>query len=233
MIRPISKQLTTIAKSFTVVALLASAASAATSWTTPAGSSTTTTYSAGQTANGRFTADSPFVADDKFVFFPSNFQANTEGSAIVSDTLSFILNAKPGRTLSSISTGLNGDWSLLGGGSVDATGTLKVTNLSTLAVFSQNLSFTPSMPQSAEEGTFFGSTLINLPAGWTNAKVELTSTLSVPAGSPNAPNFAGLIELKEGEITIQTAAVPLPGAVVVAPLGFAMAWVARRRMARR
>ncbi len=223
-----------LAKSFAAIAILATASQAAVSWTSPSGSSTTIDYAGGQTSNGLFTDSSPFVMDDKFLFFPAGFSANSDTTGHVEDVLSFIVTSKPGKSLKSISTGLSGDWSLLGSGAVDITGVLKITNLSTSSVLTQNLTFSPSMPTADQGGLFNGTGLINLPNGWTNAKVELSTNMDVYPllGIDSPTGFTGFAQLKTGDIQITSAAVPLPAALAAAPLGFAVAWVARRRMSK-
>ncbi len=221
----------TLAKSLLGITLLAGVSQAATSWTTPAGSGVNIDYSAGQTDNGLFTPDSPTVGgSDSFLFFPAGFEASTESSSMIGDTLSFVVTAKPGQTLKHISAGLNGDWSLLGLGSVNGTANLKVTNLTTFSVLNQSLSFSPAFPNSDEEGTFTGFGELNLPAGWVNAKIELTANLGVSATNPQDNGFTGAIQMKGADVTIQAAPVPLPGALAAAPFAMGLAWYARRRM---
>lgn len=227
----------TFAKSLLGITLLAGVSNAATSWTTPAGSGINIDYSAGQTDNGLFTDSSPAVGgdtSDTFLFFPNNFIASDESSPYVTDTLSFIATAKPGQKLTRIAAGLNGDWSVLGYGMVDGNATLTLTNLNTSAVLSQSLAFTPSLPSTDEEGTFTGFGEIVLPAGWTNAKVELTTNLAISGGNVPAfvqqeGGFAGAIQLKGASVDIQAAPVPLPGALAAAPFALGVFWYARRR----
>ncbi len=227
----------TFAKSLLGITLLAGISQAATSWTVPAGSGINIDYASGQTDNGLFTDSSPTVGgdtSDSFLFFPNNFIASDESSPYVSDTLSFVATAKPGKTLSRISAGLNGDWSILGYGMVDGNATLTVTNLNTSAVLNQSLTFSPTLPSSNEEGTFTGFGEIVLPAGWTNAKVELTTNLAINGGNIPAitqvdNGFAGAIQLKGASVDIQAAPVPLPGALAAAPFALGVFWYARRR----
>lgn len=211
------------------VALFSGVSEAATSWTTPSGSGILIDYSAGQTDNGLFTDTSPTVAGDTFLFFPNNFTA-TEITSFVTDTLSFIATAKPGQKLHRISAGLNGDWSVLGPATVNATATLTLTNLNTSEVLNQLLTFTPSMPPTSEDGLFAGTGEIILPDGWLNAKVELTTNLSVSGSDPDTTGgYAGLIQLKGATVDVQAIPVPLPGALAAAPLALGIAWYVRRR----
>jgi hypothetical protein len=225
----------TVSHSLLGVGLLAAICPAATSWTSPAGVGDGITYSGGQTQNGLFTSSSPTTSGNLFLFFPASFKA-TDSQPNISDTLSFVVTADPGKALARISAGLSGDWSILGSGNVSATGNLKVTNLSTSAVLSQSLSFSPTFPTSADFGTFSGSGFIDLPAGWTNAKVELTADLATAAdiGGQQPSAFTGLMQLKGAntEVSIQAAPVPLPGALAAAPFAMALAWYARRRMSK-
>ncbi|GIW74938.1 MAG: hypothetical protein KatS3mg104_0001 [Phycisphaerae bacterium] len=125
------------------VVLFSGISEAATSWTTPSGSGILIDYSAGQTDNGLFTDTSPTVAGDTFLFFSRIILPATEITSFVTDTLSFVATAKPGQKLHRISAGLNGDWSVLGPATVNATATLTLTNLNTSEVLNQLLTFTP------------------------------------------------------------------------------------------
>jgi hypothetical protein len=225
--------LRTLATSAAAVALLSSVAPAAVSWSSPSGSSDTVTYSNGQNADVHF--GDPTVSSDSFFFFPSGFSAlaNSTGSTAsdsTMDALSLTLHAKSGKQLDRISAGLQGDWSQTLGSLVDVVGTLKITNLATSQVLQQNVVFTPTMPSAAEEGTFDGLVDIDLPDNWINASVSLSSKVS-------ASTIAGgtsFVELKIAHVDAATApatAIPLPNALAIAPLGFAVAWFARRRMA--
>lgn len=211
------------------IALFTGVSEAATSWSTPSGSGILIDYSAGQTENGLFTDTSPTVGGDTFLFFPNNFAAD-ESSGFITDTLSFVATAKPGQKLTRISAGLNGDWSILGPGIVGATASLTLTNLNTSQVITQLLTFTPSMPTTAEDGLFTGMGEIILPDGWFNAKVELTANLTAGGTDPDTTGgYAGLIQLKGATVDVQAAPVPLPGALAAAPLAMGLAWYARRR----
>jgi len=230
----------TIVKSLLGVTLLAGISQAATSWTTPAGSTTSVDYSMGSTENGLLTDSSPTVSNDTFLFFPNNLTAEAPaGPTQVRDELSFVATAKPGLAIDRISAGLSGDWSLLGNAFVEATGELTITNLSNSQVRTQSLLFTPTFPQTAEEGTFTGEIDIDLPDGWTNVQITLAALVRTGSNSQNLiqldEGFASTIQIKGADVNIhaiQAAPVPLPGALAAAPFAMGIAWYARRRMSK-
>ncbi len=222
-----------VVSSLVGVALLAGASQAATSWTAPAGSTATFDYSLGATENGLFTDTSPVVGGDTFLFFPNNLSIETPSTFNNSDTLSFVATAKPGLELNRISAGLSGDWSLLGEVFVNVSGLLSVKNLFTNEVLTQALTFTPTFPTYAEDGTFTGFAEIELPEGWTKAEVSLSGDLS--ANSQYSDGFLASMQIKGANIgiqTVQAAPVPLPGALAAAPFAMGIAWYARRRMSK-
>ena len=216
---------------------------AATPWTMPAGSTDTTTYSGGQTDHQLFTPDSPNVGDDAFLFTPSNFTATDNQTT--SDTASFLSTAKAGRTLTSVSADLTGDFSTLGGNAfqfaaspgglrpifvfgptASATGMLTLTNPFTHAVLTKAFDFNGQFD--SDGGPFTDHVTIALPAGWKSAQVSLSAELTATA----FPGSTSTIQLKSASVGVQThaAAVPLPPGALAAIPGIALAYVARRRM---
>jgi hypothetical protein len=210
-----------------MVACFAAPAFAVTSWSTPSGSSDTVTYSEGQSANGLF--GSPTVGDDKFLFFPNNFTAES-GAEQSTDTASFLVTAKNGRNINRVSAGLSGDWSILGDGATDAFGTLTLTNPLTSAMITRTFSFTGDFANADGEGTF-GDTVITLPLGWKSARVSLAAGLTATA-EDGSTSFVQFKNANVGVETVQGAAVPLPGALLAAIPGVAVAYMARKRMRR-
>ncbi|HEY0009290.1 MAG TPA: hypothetical protein VGB55_11240 [Tepidisphaeraceae bacterium] len=216
----------TLAKSAAAVLVLASSGFAATSWTPSSGSTANYTYSDGQTEEERFTDSSPTVVEDSFLFFPTGFEANDDEQTTI-DSLQFVVTAKPGKSLGRISAGLTGDWSLLGDATVNAFGKLTITNAAnTSETFSYSLTFTPSLPSSAEDGVFSGViSNVQFPTDWASAIIRLDAGVGVDVDEGST----ALIQLKGADVTLQAAAVPLPGALAALPFAAGVAWVIRRK----
>lgn len=209
-----------------VTVLGSSAFASPVDWSTPAGSQPTFDYSAGQSINGHW-GDGVSLPNG-FSFFPGGFKAegSNDSDQQAADTVSVILNAKPNHVFSRISAGLLGDFSILGTGNVDGSGQVRVTNLDTLSMLSQNLSF-DTLPANDGDGEFEGLGEIILPAGWKNVKVEVDGLVSAYGGG----NGTSFIEGKVGNIGVETAVVPLPAAIFAAPAAIWIAARARRKMA--
>jgi hypothetical protein len=211
-----------------VLALASSTNAAPTPWDVPAGSQATFDYSAGQTANGKL--GSGISTGSGFFFTPASFAASGTPSGSDNDTISVILTAKPNQMFTSISSSILGDFSIFGPGSVNANGSLKVTNLDTSSVLTSPLAFSnlPASTATSADGGWDGAAALALPAGWSNIKIEMDSTL-LAEGSSNGIAF---IQAKDGEIGVTTAEVPLPAAALVAPvLGF-IGWRAKKKFAK-
>lgn len=217
--------LRTVAKSFLGLALMASLSQAATSWSTPSGSTTSVDYSQGATNNQLFTDTSPTVSNNVFLFAPNNFTAD-DTTPSTTDALSFVVTAKPGLTLQRISAGIFGDWSVLGNAVPSASSTLTVKNLITNQILSAPLIFTPAS-FSTEDGNFTGTASIDLPSTWTTAEITMDGTVNLQQN-----NGTGAIQYKGADVTIQAAAVPLPGALAAMPFAMGVFWYARKRMKR-
>jgi hypothetical protein len=208
-------------------ALAATAMAAPTSWDVPAGAQPTYTYSGGETANNHFGTGNTY--SDGFYFIPGGLRATANGSAPhgeVADTASVILNANPGFFFSRISSGMLGDFTIFNGGAVNATGTIKVTNLDTALSLTAPLAFGGTVPVATDnaEGFFSGAGAIDLPEGWANVKVELDGFVSADASG----NGSSLIQVKDAEISVETAQIPVPAALAVAPIAVWVGLRARR-----
>lgn len=210
-----------------VLALASVANAAPTPWDVPAGSQPSFNYSTGQTLNGKL--GSGVSTGSGFFFTPTNFVASGTPSALTSDTLSVILNAKPNQMFTSISSSILGDYSIFGVGSANATGSLTVTNLDTMATLTSPMSFNnlPAATDTSADGGWDGATALALPAGWTNIKVDMETSLLA-----DGTNGVSLIQGKDGEIGVTTAEVPLPAAALVAPVLAFMGWRAKKRFAK-
>jgi hypothetical protein len=229
--------LRSIASSAAVIAFSAGLSLAATSWTPSSGSTDNFNFSNGQTANGLFTDTAPDVFGNALLFFPNNFTAEPQ-QPTVDDTLSFVLNAKPGTKLTRVSANLQGDYVNETIFPTNAGGTLTLTNQATNAVITQAVAFTPA-PAYFGTGTFVGTASINVPTNWVTVLVQLDANLSTFDFTTTRTDSlvaaqGGTIQLKGTTIDLeglQAAAVPLPGALLAAPGAMLLAWVARRKMA--
>lgn len=211
----------------TIFAFASAANAAPTPWDVPAGSQPSFDFSSGQTLQGKL--GSGISTGSGFFFTPVNFVASGTPSALSSDTISVVLNAKPNQMFTNISSSILGDFSIFGVGSANATGSLTVTNLDTAAILTSPLAFNnlPAATDSSLEGGWDGATALALPAGWTNIKVEMETSLLA-----DGTQGVSFIQGKDGEIGVTTAEIPLPAAALVAPvLGF-IGWRAKKKFAK-
>lgn len=225
---------------FAVTAAIASSSSVAlaapTSWDMPAGDHGTYTYSNGQNATNEFGTGTAFSGG--FFFVPINFLATAPGGTSTpglmgledsaSDTASVILNAKANQRFSRITSSFLGDYTIDGIGLVDAGGQVRVTNLDTSATLTSPLAFGGTVPVAttdSADGIFSGTTGIDLPEGWRNIRVDFDASLFAAAFSGSS-----FIQVKDGEIGVTTAEIPLPAAVFVAPVAAFFGWRAKRKL---
>lgn len=211
-----------------VVALAGVAQASPFPWDVPAGSQSTYDYSNGQSLNGNF--GSGVAIPTGFLMFPSNFAANAENgtSASLSDTASVVLTAHSGQQFTSFNASLIGFYSILGDGDVNSTAQLKITNLDTMQVQFSDLTFTPTMPLATGNGVFTAAGTVSVPSGWTNVGLDLDAMVS----SNSDDDSTAFIQIENGSIGVETAVIPLPAAVLAAPLAGAIAWRARRKIAK-
>jgi hypothetical protein len=223
------------------IALVAAASVASTAfagpWSTPAGSQPHFNYSSGSDLNNLFAT--PVSLPGGFKFSPQSMTAaaTNDATSNVADTTSVVLTAAPNRYFSWISAGILGDYSILGAGSVNSTGQVRVRNLDTMQVLTQSLTFTPGMPVETNpeaevpfaSGLFESNGVIALPFGWKNIKVELDGLVNAYADL----GAASLIQAKSGHINAGTEVIPLPPAVLAAIPAIAIAGYARKRMTRK
>lgn len=192
--------------------------SLAASWTPSSGNADTFHYSNGQDVNGRF--GTPVVADDKFVFAPSSFEANAPtGPASDSDTLSVDLLANPGREFSTVTANIRGDYAVEGGVQVTFNGTLSV-DYGTGPV-NVPVTFAPSSPITSGEGLISGVAVFNVPAGIDTLLLDLSAGLTAQANSGQT-SFVAVLNT---DITVAT--VPEPASL--GSLACAGALLLRRR----
>ena len=159
-------------------------------------------------------------------FMPDQFSASSSGvgSSSITDRIVFDLVDAPGMgyTFTSINIAENGVYSTTAGGQVLSTPVLTVTNLTTLAVFSTNLSVTYS------SGIWVALGGVNL-TGWSSGeslRVEIFNTLTATtfAAGDTAMIDKSTVQ-RDLHSALEVSIVPAPSAVAA----FSMALVLRRR----
>lgn len=163
------------------------------SWAQPSGSTNTYTYSNGNTDHQLFVpagpGDQPVATDNGIVFTPTDFKAEavgngTFGAAATSDTVRFQLAVKPGHQLDEFTVHEVGDYSILGPGAVQVSGTLVLANLDTGEELHATLVPDPSgLTNGVTSGadSWTADTDILVPTGWTNVQVVLDDILHAVA----------------------------------------------------
>jgi hypothetical protein len=210
------------------VLALSAAAQAAIAWSVPAGNVGSYTYDSGQTVNGKFGDGAASMSG--FVLSPNQFVAAASGTntpVTTTDTASVNIHAaSPAVGFVMVTANFAGDFSILGEGSVDATGSLTVTDLDTLAMVTVPLAIggVPVSTTSNAGGSFNGTAtamIPPIPSMGTNLKLDFAATLTATAGG----NGISLIEIKDADIGVFM--VPEPASL--AALSLAGVWFRRSR----
>jgi len=169
-----------------------------------------------------------------FLFFPSNFRASSNNgvAASVSDRLQVQLMTASGLAFSGFGVTENGDYSILGTGSVSATGAMFITNLAPPppvgTTYSSSLVTTPAFPVTSGAGLWSGTSgafTPALPSGLNKVQLVLNNVLQATSG----PTSSAFIEKKTQGVII-TLFLPEPATASVVMLGSAVL-LGRRRMA--
>lgn len=210
------------------VFVIAGSASAFVPWNNAAGTAGFFNWNNGGSTNGYF--GSPVVVNGAtFVFFPSGFRAESTGGGVdtKSDTLSFDIVAHAGFRFTQIQVSEFGDYGIQGAGSVNASGQLNATDLSTATTLSDTLVTNPGFPISGPGfGNWDASAGVDFSAGSTTLlHVELTNTL-VAISIGNSTVF---IEKKVVGLPIAVTIIPAPASLAVFGLGLGL--TSRRRRA--
>ena len=201
-----------------VILLIFSTAQANTYWSNSSGNADYFDWQNGQSLNGLF--GDPMLSGDTFVFFPSNFRAESldglDGSAY--DRLEFELIAHPGFSFKNFDFSEFGDYGILGNGSVNVLSSLSIENLDTAQVLTSYFALNPSMPASSGQDIWTAEALLAInSADWTHIKITLDNEL-LASSQPGSVSF---IEKKvfSSDITMQT--IPEPATVTILCLGAA------------
>ncbi len=203
------------------VVAAAGSASAFVPWSNPNGNGSFFSWSNGGSDNGLF--GSPILVNgDSFVFFPSNFRAQSSNgvAAQTSDRLSFTLEAFQGFEFSQITITEIGDYGVLGGGTVAANMALFTTDLNNGRIATDNQTFTANSGLSNWNLT--AQTTLTGPPAWTKIQVVLNNNLL----AISRDGGLSFIEKKVTRGIIIT--VPTPGAMALLGLGGLVATRRRR-----
>lgn len=213
----------------TLIGLVSGGASASNiPWSNPSGSTDDFFWFNGRTDNGLF--GSPTVVGNSFVFFPSNFKAeSTNGVADqISDRLAFTLVMKPLVELVGVVMSEAGDYSILGIGTVNAQGGLFVRNLDGPGLVGAPMTTNPVMPHSAlasDAGLWNGTASAFVPPGWTMVEVVFNNVLQ----ATSEPGTAASIEKKVAEPMMLTLVIPEPASAGMLLLGAGALLIRRRQ----
>jgi len=188
-------------------------------WSNSSGSGSSFDWQNGQSLYGLF-GDPIFVGDNTFVFFPSNFRAESINgvSDSVSDRLEFELIAHEGFSFQNIAIVEYGDYGILGNGQVQVSGGLTVENLDTTNSLFSNLTATPSMPATSGQGAWQGQTQLDIgQIDWTRIKITFEDDLLAMSGSGSL----AFIEKKVlgNAIAFQVTPIPEPATVITLTIG--------------
>lgn len=211
-----------------------SATSFAGAWLQPNGSTANYVYSNGGDDNGLF--GQPTINPEGLSFNPAGFVAQSTGGSTgpqsqKNDRLYVTLSSPQGqgKTLSQITPGEFGDYSIFNGGGVKAWAYMVVRVLDAdwvgNRVFTATMVANPTMPVTTAgnaDGEWTGLAQVNLPAAAQSVQVVLNNVLQ----AYSSPNGTALIEKKDVGITI---IIPEPTSML-AVAGLSML-AFRRRMA--
>jgi hypothetical protein len=231
----IRKQLTLVAG---VVAMLAGAAHAQVPWVPPNGSGAFFTYANGLSQNGLF-GNPTIIGGDTFTFTPTNYIANSVNGAgaSVPDLLQVELTANAGHRFTQIRVTEFGSWGIVGGGTVQASGSLNLIDLlnvrapaiSPLVAGGTTPVIQPMPISTPGSGLWSGSVVIDLTQiigpDWTKLRLSFTNVLqatSIAGGS-------SFIDKKiVGGPSIMIEIFPAPGSATLIALGGLIATRRRR-----
>ncbi|MGF1632597.1 MAG: hypothetical protein ACFCVE_02000 [Phycisphaerae bacterium] len=198
-------------------------------WTEPNGTTASFSWADGASENGLVTT--PVSGDSFVVFFPQFFSASvmTGASSLVTESISVKLTAPKGHYFTNISTSFDGDYSIFGGGSVDATGAMFLTDLDSGQTLGATSTFTPPLPvvtQGGADGLFSSVASISPTGLWDTVMLQFDARLF----SNSASGGAAVLAAKVLNIGVETAVIPLPPALLTAPIALGLVHFARRRM---
>ncbi len=180
-----------------ILAVLCSSSEAVVYWSSASGSADSFDWSNGQSDAGLF--GNPIVSGDTFIFFPTNFRAESTGSFTeIWDTLSFDISAHTGSVITGIQITEYGDYGIIGGGLVNMIGSLTVNNTDSSSSYSAGLDATPQMPTTLGSGNWSATAAISQ-MNATNITVTLENGLLAFAN----PGSSAFIQKKCSAMPLQ------------------------------
>ncbi|OHB59434.1 MAG: hypothetical protein A2173_04945 [Planctomycetes bacterium RBG_13_44_8b] len=193
-------------------------------WSNSSGSAVHFDWANGGSDNGLF-GNPQLVGGNTLVFSPSNFRAESifglADFVAVSDRLEFELIAHSGYYFQSITVLENGDYQLIGTGSVEVSGDLSVENLDTSDILSDSLEITPSMPVAGVEDYIYDIWSASAQVGtdssdWTYLKIALQNDFITITASDGSIAW---IEKKDVGSTISIQMIPEPATIALLGIG--------------
>lgn len=195
-------------------------------WSNASGTASFFNWSGGGSDTGLF--GSPvLVGGDTFVFFPSGFRAESMGggSSTTYDRLFFDVEAHAGFSFSDIRITEYGDYGIVGTGSVEAGGTLFVTDLIGGSTLTDDLVTTPGSPITSGIGNWSGTAGVDA-SGLGSTRLHIVMNNNLIAISQG--NSVVWIQKKVQGSAVGVQIVPTPGSMALLGLG-GLAAVRRRR----
>ncbi|MCD4830799.1 MAG: PEP-CTERM sorting domain-containing protein [Anaerohalosphaeraceae bacterium] len=193
---------------------LAAPAQAIIYWSNKDGSADSFDWSNGGSDNGLF--GDPNVAGNTFIFFPSNFRAESVNGVadIVSDRMEVTLTAKPGSAITGIRITEYGDYGILSQGLVSASGTMFLTNLSEFEVRHSDFNSDPASPISSGFGSWSAEVAVDN-IEWSQLKLVLDNNLM----AISMPGSVAFIEKKIMGSAVSVEIIPEPATMVLLGIG--------------
>lgn len=212
-----------------VLALPAMAAPAR-PWANSSGSATNWTWANGGDDNGLF-GDPVLIGGDTFVFFPSNFRAESQGAGEVrtDDRIEVQIFANAGLALAQVIVTEYGDYSITGAsGQVDVIATLDLTEIGGSGRSASAGLSSPQLPTASGSGNWDATAAIDLNFEvplWTAFTLELTDELIAIAGAGTTASIEKTLAGAAVGVTI----IPEPATMALVVLGLAGLSARRRR----
>lgn len=196
---------------------MASNAWALISWSNPSGTAISFSWSGGGSDTALF--GSPTIIGDSFVFFPSQFRAESTNGVADStyDRLEVDLTALAGKNITGIRITEYGDYGILSSGSVQVSGGLFFTNIGntgTGIIATASLASNPVSPITSGSGNWTATATIS-GLDWTKAKFIMNNNLQ----ATSAAGSTSFIEKKVGQAAVVITIIPEPATIALLALG--------------
>ncbi|GEM_PF-1348638 len=160
-----------------------------------------------------------FINGDTFQFNPASFTATSSGGipAAKSDTVYIDIIADT--VIEGIKVTETGLYNITGTGSVRASGSVKVINLSQYAELTKKFETQPTMPITAGTGSWSGGTTIS-DIGWSYIRVIITNSLVATSTGTNSTAFINKSETTPGQGAMNVQIIiPEPATLAIFAMG--------------